>query len=76
MTLKESLGRKSKEAKASISELKKVLPQLEVPEIIRKNHKKVSQNSTQNRVQKQRSDIEDQLMEIQHRLDMLQSQNR
>ena len=76
--LKDSLAKKSKEAKSRLKHLNTLLPKAEIPKIARKNHdsrqekprarKPYAKNSMS-------SEIENELLEIQKRLDLLQSQN-
>ncbi len=72
LALKETLQNKSKEFRASIENLETVLPEFETPHL---KHDSSQPSKTGEIKGKKGSDIEDQLLEIQRRLDALQSQN-
>lgn len=71
LTLKEKLKKKSKEARSSFKKLKEALPEPEVPKSVKGVHTKRHLKTSSNQ---KKSEIEEQLLEIQKRLDVLQSE--
>jgi len=77
LELKIVLSRKMKELKTNITKLQKVLPALKVPEILKKEKTEEKEDEYKAAKTKKTYDrsLEDQLQEIQKRLNKLQSRN-
>ncbi len=76
-TLKENLKKKIKETTATIRKLERTLPKLKIPEYLKEDSssEKIEKTQYSTLKHKESNDIESQLLEIQKRLDSLQSQN-
>lgn len=72
LTLKENLKKKSKEARSSFKKLKAALPEPEMPKSVKKTESEthISPHSTKGK----KGEVEEQLLEIQKRLDALQNE--
>jgi len=70
--LKEKLNKRLKELKINVSKIQKTLPKAKIPKSLRKNS---SDSSEKSHVKDSDRGIEDQLLQIQKRLDSLQRES-
>lgn len=75
LEIKAKLYRRSKDLKRVLGVLQKTLPKLEIPHILKKDSSEhVEKEEIEDNMKIQRTDIEEQLYEIQQRLNHLQSE--
>jgi len=78
LELKLTLSKKMKELKTNMTKLQKILPKLKVPEILRKGETREPEEEHKEKREGKSYDrsLEDQLQEIQRRLEKLQSRSQ
>jgi hypothetical protein len=71
--LKINLSKKIRELKSNIWNLQKILPRLKIPEILRKEERVKKEHKSPERKKPQEGNLEEQLQDIQRRLNELQN---